>query len=48
MEEEDQESTETLLRSYYDLFVNMSHPMYHTIKNDVEEDAVNLRDHIDR
>ena len=45
--EEEEEATETFLKAYYEGFIDMNHSKYHTIKNNVEEDRVNLRDSLD-
>ena len=36
VQEEDHEYIETLLKSYYEGFVDMNHPKYHTIKTTYE------------
>ena len=46
-DEEDQEWTKNLMKTYYEGFIDMNHPKYRTIKNDVEEDRVNLQYSID-
>ena len=41
-EEEEEEATKTLLKEFYEGFIQMNNPRYHTIKNAVEEDKVNM------
>ena len=42
MEEGYQEANETILKSYYEGFVDVNNPKYQTIKNIAEEDEMNL------